>query len=125
MLHSIETILIAAFVTAAVTFAPGGGSGGAQAQPSLPYFIVITNLDTKHTAIYKQRVFPGTNTCDAAILGINERLRSFADVKPIEDAPNADPVILEAVNRLVAAIITNTGKLPNLTISCETTAVPK
>lgn len=117
------TIALAlAFVTAAVTF-PGGGTGGAQAQLAGEYRAVITNMRTGKQSAWTRKTWPDQARCDAALGNANAVLRAVADPNPDVKVPDytdtVDKELGESLDVLVFTIFSNTGKLPDFSISCE------
>lgn len=117
MLRSLVAALALMFVTATVT----------SAQLAAPYFVTITNLNTGHQMTWRLRTYPDQNRCDAALGNLSEQLAAVRDPNPEAKVPEpfgVDPDLQNSVEGLIVQILMNTGKLPTLGISCETTGDP-
>jgi hypothetical protein len=128
----IAHVLALALVTATVTL-PGAGTWGAQAQAPASYAVVITNLNTGYKMYYKRQQWPDQNGCDNAIRGIDASLKSVAAMRfgpngevvgALVPAPNANEELAFSIDRLLSAVLENTGKFPNFGITCELQADP-
>lgn len=90
-------------------------------QMALRYKVLIKNNATGRTFSWNARAYSDRVTCEQAIAGIQAQLVVVAtgDLNAkIPEAPDSDDELQMSLFDLVMQIVKNTGKFPDLTISC-------
>lgn len=110
--------LLAAVVTAAVTFGDGGTTLARAA--STNWQVTLVNLVTGSRHAWLRRTWADQASCIKALGTWPTVLAGVAVNDPdVKEPEGADPVLHESLLQTVLAIYQSTGQLPRLGIECE------
>lgn len=95
--------------------------------PTGKFHVLLTNNETGVGHPWARKGYDNKFACDQAIRGINDALRAIADPDPkvVPIQPElADPELVMSVTQVLNFLRQNTGKNPDLSISCSEATAP-